>query len=232
MNETCFLELNMTRSLLFGFHKEFEELDEEAVEQIVSRDGLRVYSELEVLTALVRWSVFECHRQQLDDRSENQRRVLDRLLWQVRFLVTPATLQLWETPVVAQLLTEEESSALLLAVQSSHGAHCSVDLLPDHIRAHWPQIGRPRNYLPVQGRPSPSESLGPHPSCRKSSCITEKIFVGLACIFEWNRETHARSTRFDFINPPTVFLLHISDEIPLMYLFVNWFVNARFPPFM
>lgn len=160
------------------------------MEEIVSRDDLCVRSEVEILTALIQWSVFECHRRQLDANVENQRRVLDRLLWHVRFLATPFR-ELWETPIVALLLTEQESSALLLAAHTMKDRHqlqqqAAVECLPEHIRAHWPRIGRPRKYLPVERSRTSADSLnnGPHPSCRKNSGITEKIFVGLACIFE------------------------------------------------
>ena len=80
--------------------QEFEELDRETVAMIVSRDDLRLRNEIEVLMALLRWSVFECHRRQLDTTLENQRIVLDDLIWQVRYL-TMSVEDLWKVPIVS-----------------------------------------------------------------------------------------------------------------------------------
>ena len=163
-------------------------MDAETVERIVSRDDLCVGSESQILTALARWSVFECLRRQLDVTLQNQRNVLDQLVWHVRFLATPMR-ELWENPLVAQFLTESETDALLLASRTpSTQLEFAAQVLPEHIRAHFPRIAQPRKYG-VQLMLDPSdESMGSPPTtCRKSSVssgLTEKIFVGLHCIFE------------------------------------------------
>ena len=91
---SCFRPLNSKKVELSWFffvlsEQEFEELDRESVELIVCRDDLRIRNEVEVLMALLRWSVFECHRRHLDTDLTNQRLVLDDLIWQVK----PFTIQ-------------------------------------------------------------------------------------------------------------------------------------------
>ena len=53
--------------------------------------------------ALLRWSVFECHRRHLDTDLTNQRLVLDDLIWQVK----PFTIQFFFPSMNLSLLNSE-----------------------------------------------------------------------------------------------------------------------------
>ena len=159
--------------------QEFEELDRETVAMIVSRDDLRLRNEIEVLMALLRWSVFECHRRQLDTTLENQRIVLDDLIWQVRYL-TMSVEDLWKVPIVSQLLTSEECNALIGYIS---GQLTTADQLPPHLSCHLPQMAKKRTFYPWTSTATTCSQQVSSPSCRKSG-MTEKIFVCLACIFE------------------------------------------------
>lgn len=144
----------------------FEELDRGSVQLLVGRDGLRVGDEKEVLTALLTWSISECQRRQLDTTPANQRAVLGDLIWTVRYWALPASLRAEAKAILSPLLTHDE--AALLAAQLAAGP------------------GRSRRYCTTIAGQSvsttPTTPAGP--TCRKNSCVTEKIFICLACIFE------------------------------------------------
>lgn len=93
-------------------------MDAESVDSILSKDGLRLKNESEVLHSLLHWSIFECCRRELDDTVENRRLVLTstHLIWRIRFLAAPAE-DLWHDPkILSQLLSPEEMSFFLLIV--------------------------------------------------------------------------------------------------------------------
>lgn len=146
------------------------------MESIVRRDGLHVQNELEVLTALIRWSIFECHRKQLDPNSDNQRHVLGHLLWQVRF----SAMSVKESQQAATIL---ESIALsdLPAFRSTDNDNTN----------HLPLIvTKPRIYLSSKtdatsnSNNTLSNSNGSAVNSCEKTCLAEKLFVCLACIFE------------------------------------------------
>lgn len=153
---------------------------------IVTRDGLHLKYETEVLTALLRWSIFECCRRQMDDTTDNRRNVLtsSQLIWQVRFLAEQ-TRDLWQDQTtVSQLLSAEEISVLLAYRMGQK----TVDQLPEYIQIHLPRIARPRNYTTPQTTLNKKQQFLEKSNCSnipsKGSCIAEKVFVCLACIFE------------------------------------------------
>ena len=159
-------------------NQDFEELDADMVELVVSRNDLHVHNETEILTALLRWSVFECHRRQLDVTVDNQRMVLDQFIWHVRYLAMPAK-EVLNTPIISQLLSPKESTALFAYVMGRQDAN----QLPDVIRRNLQRISTARKYLTSKTSANEFPVDRAAPSCRKS-CVTEKIFVCLACIFE------------------------------------------------
>jgi len=146
---------------------------------VVSRNDLHVHNETEILTALLRWSVFECHRRKLDITVDNQRLVLDQFIWHVRYLAMPVQ-EVQNAPIISQLLSPKESSALF-AYQMGHQ---DADQLPDVIRRNLQRISTGRKYISSTTPDTDFSVNSTAPSCRKS-CVTEKIFVCLACIFEW-----------------------------------------------
>ena len=158
--------------------QDFEELDAEVVECIITRDELAIRNEAEVLAALVRWSAFACQRRQVAVNVENQRRLMDHLLWHVRFLtMTPAELK--ETPLFSQLFTPDEYALLL----SHANGKASFDRLPVPIRRQVPFIAKPRNCaLPPMSKQVQTAS-NPE-SAYDKEYLTEKFFSCLLCIFE------------------------------------------------
>ena len=161
-------------------------MDAESVDSIVARDGLHLKYEAEVLTALLRWSIFECCRRQMDDTIDNRRNVLtsSQLIWQVRFLAEQ-TKDLWQDRTTLSQLISAEEISLLLAYRLGKK---TADQLPAHIRVHLPRMTRPRNYATPQTPLNKKQQCLSKSNCSdipsKGSCIAEKVFICLACIFE------------------------------------------------
>lgn len=147
------------------------------VELVVSRNDLHVHNETEILTALLRWSVFECHRRQLDISVDNQRLVLDQFIWHVRYLAMPYQ-EVQNAPIISQLLSPKESSALF-AYQMGHQ---DANQLPDVIRRNLQRISTGRKY--ISSTTETDLTVAPTTPSHRKICVTEKIFVCLACIFE------------------------------------------------
>ncbi|EFX70969.1 hypothetical protein DAPPUDRAFT_327656 [Daphnia pulex] len=173
-----FIDKNASAVLL---SEEFEELDAGKVESIVIRDGLHLQNEIEVLAALIRWSVFECHRRQLDPRANNQRFVLGHLVWHVRFSVMSPTELQQATAILDTLDFGEVIATLQDCGNNKELANRSRD---DN---HYPlTVTKPRMYLTSKVDTAQSvsvDNLTVSASNRKT-CLTEKFFVCLACIFE------------------------------------------------
>ena len=161
-------------------------MDAESVDSILSKDGLRLKNESEVLHSLLHWSIFECCRRELDDTVENRRLVLTstHLIWRIRFLAAPAE-DLWHDPkILSQLLSPEEMSVLLAYRRGQRTA----DQLPEYIRIHLPRIAQSRNYKTPAAYTTKGKTSLEQSNCSnipsKGSCIAEKVFICLACIFE------------------------------------------------
>lgn len=149
----------------------------------MKRDGLHLKNESEVLAALLRWAVFECHRRQLDPSTSNQRQVLGHLIWHVRFLAMP-TKEFLHTVTKFEVLASDEFSALNKLIKNQE----SIDQwLADH--SHYSLLTtKSRMYLTskvnaIQSAYSIVDN-GSIPASSQKTCLTEKIFVCLACIFE------------------------------------------------
>lgn len=149
------------------------------MESIIRRDGLHLKNECEVLTALIRWSVFECHRRQLDPIASNQRHVLGHLVWHVRFSVMSAK-ELQQASSILEKLSPGE----FLALQNQD----SVSKLNVNNSDFPFVVTQPRIYLTskVDAIQSASYTVdkGNCPNSSQKTCLTEKFFVCLACIFE------------------------------------------------
>jgi hypothetical protein len=121
--------------------EDVEDLDISAVNWIVCRDTLCLKKgEIEVISALKRWSTRECKRQRLELTSENRRKVLEGAQYLVRFL-TISKEDFKKDGFKSGLLTRGEADA----VYSNLGAnnHPVADL-PDHL-LQWQTIWkRPR----------------------------------------------------------------------------------------
>lgn len=146
------------------------------------RDGLHLKNETEVLMALIRWSVFECHRRQLDPRANNQRHVLGHLIWHVRFSVMSAN-ELQQATTIVETLEPGELIKTLRACSTNQEM---VNRLKDP--SHFPFIvTQPRIYLSSRAATVHSGTPVLNKNTETSSvktCLTEKFFICLACIFE------------------------------------------------
>lgn len=114
--------------------EDVEDLDISAVNMIVCRDTLRLRKEgeIEVFTALKRWSTRECKRQRLELTSENRRRVLEGAQYLVRFLlISPEDFR--AGPLKSGLLTPEEAETLLAIISAGATNQFSEAELPDHL---------------------------------------------------------------------------------------------------
>ena len=149
------------------------------MESIIRRDGLHLKNEIEVLTALIRWSVFECHRRQLDPVANNQRHVLGHLVWHVRFSVMSGR-ELQEATSILESLSPGEFSALRNQdMVSRFSDNCNLPFV-----AKQPRIYLTSKVDAIQSASS-SVDKGNFPNSDQKTCLTEKLFVCLACIFEW-----------------------------------------------
>lgn len=150
------------------------------MESIVVRDGLHLQNEIEVLTALIRWSVFECHRRQLDPRANNQRFVLGHLVWHVRFSIMSSA----EIQQAMTILNALEFKEFVTTLQTCG----NNSQLANRLRDNYPfTVTKPRMYLTSKvdtvNKSVPVDDQTVSSSNRKT-CLTEKFFVCLACIFE------------------------------------------------
>ena len=130
---------------------------------------------------MIRWSVFECHRRQLDPRANNQRFVLGHLVWHVRFSVMSST----ELQQAIAILLTLEFAEVIATLQNCGNTKELANRLSDNI--HYPfTVTKPRMYLTSKvdtAQSVPVDDRTVSASSRKT-CLTEKFFVCLACIFE------------------------------------------------
>ncbi len=122
--------------------EDLEDVDVSALKMIVCRETLRLKSEVEVFTALMRWSSRECKRQRLELSVDNRRKVLEGAQYLVRYL----TLDRDEFVRSCALLSEEEQDALMSAICENSTAKTIV--MPDHL-SEWQGIMRTKR----RGRP-------------------------------------------------------------------------------
>lgn len=121
--------------------EDVEDLDISALNMIVCRETLCLKSgEVEVFSALKRWSTRECKRQRLELTAANRRKVLEGAQYLLRYL-TMSREDFLAGPHAFGLLTKEEAEALL-----SHlgGANLEQVDLPDHLLQWQSIMRRPR----------------------------------------------------------------------------------------
>jgi len=167
------------------------QVDLAVLKLLVCRTSLHIKSEMEVFSALVRWSKYECYRLVMSDSSENRRSVLSGCQYMVRYLtITPN--QFKEGPMVSGLLNEEESDALLYTLLRPEAP------LPDHLMVLRRNMEEPRGTGDSQ--PSKEEE---RPSCRIDNKICklqelkekelaykdnyslfDEMFLCLRCLFD------------------------------------------------
>ncbi|XP_023236402.1 BTB/POZ domain-containing protein 2-like isoform X1 [Centruroides sculpturatus] len=94
----------------------FENLQQEMVNDILSRDTLGISSELVAFDAVTKWACQECKRQRLELRPENKRAVLSKTLYNVRFFQM-TTEEFMQGPAQSGLLNEDEKIAILSRIK-------------------------------------------------------------------------------------------------------------------
>lgn len=128
---------------------------------------------------------------------------------QVRYLTMSAD-DLWKTPILSQLLTPHECSSLI----GFTSGRLTVEELPPHLRRHLERMQTKRLVPWTSSALAPAAASAATCSQQvesRKSCVTEKIFVCLACIFEW---CAVCLSRFDLRLFPALCLVSISYVLP------------------
>lgn len=150
--------------------EQFEDLDQELMLAVTSRDTFAVSSELLVLIAVERWAECECKRRKLPHDSRFLREAcggqemicsgqLARLL-----LLSPK--QFINVPLRSPLLTQDEQRSLLTHLVDCKGR--SNPNSPSHMA--WSQLAKPRTpqppkYLPIPASQKLGSRLPQHVAC-------------------------------------------------------------------
>ena len=108
----------------------------------MSQDSINV-DEAALFDAMVRWSVKECERRGLELTGENKRSVLADALFLIRYLTFPPA-EFASGPATSELLTQEESFAILMNIS----APGSWDL-PDYLSKEREPRQTPQELLPA-----------------------------------------------------------------------------------
>ena len=111
LRNNCLTFLDQHASTILA-SKYLVEVDISVLKMIFCRSSLNIKYEMEVFSALVRWSRAECSRLGLPDTPDTRRRVVSGCQYLVRYL-TITSKDFKEEVVVSGLLDEEESDALL-----------------------------------------------------------------------------------------------------------------------
>lgn len=177
-------------------HESFEKLNEESVAEILSRDTLRVRTEMTVFEAATRWACQECKRRQMELVPENKREVLGKALYHIRYLaMTPDEFQ--RGPVVSNLLEDSEMKALMTRLKGDWSAPLPDNLLGRKMDSRRPvpkpalccaggsaakrPLGRSCSFNSSSDRPSRRHQRTNSPSAdgKKNNSTSKKFFRGL-----------------------------------------------------
>lgn len=117
--EKC-LQIISTKTLDVFKESSWEEIELGTLLIIFEQNDLLISSEIELFTALERWSKAECVRKSLDHvDKKSQRSVIGNSLTKIRFLtLTPQ--EFAEGPGRSSLLSKEEAFAILMNISSSN----------------------------------------------------------------------------------------------------------------
>ena len=120
----------------------FDDVDHSTLVVILSQDEINV-DEATLFDSMVKWSVKECERRGLEATGEKKRSVLADALFLIRFLTFPPA-EFAAGPATSELLTQEESFAILMNIS----APGSWDL-PDHLCKEREPRKTPQELLPA-----------------------------------------------------------------------------------
>merc|ERR1712226_807989 len=94
----------------------FDDVDHSTLCVILSQDEINI-DEATLFDAMVRWSVKECERRGLEATGEKRRSVLSDALFLIRYLTFPPA-EFASGPATSELLTQEESFAILMNISA------------------------------------------------------------------------------------------------------------------
>ena len=120
----------------------FDDVEHSTLVVILSQDEINV-DEATLFDSMVRWSVKECERRGLEATGEKKRSVLSDALFLIRYLTFPPA-EFAAGPATSELLTQEESFAILMNIS----APGSWDL-PDYLCKEREPRKTPQELLPA-----------------------------------------------------------------------------------
>ena len=94
----------------------FDDVDHSTLCVILSQDEINI-DEATLFDAMVRWSVKECERRGLEATGEKRRSMLSDALFLIRYLTFPPA-EFASGPATSELLTQEESFAILMNISA------------------------------------------------------------------------------------------------------------------
>jgi len=160
--------------------EEWEDISRELLELLIGRSSIRINTEVEVATAVLRWGEVQARRQ-----GTSRTAVLANTAYLIRYLTMSA--QEFKRGVAGKgLLTTQEEQSLLFCIIRP-GAWLPVNL--DCIRS---ALSTPRRWKPTRRSPawwtrSSSKQINPS-TCQLATerrfTTFEKVFLCLACIFD------------------------------------------------
>ncbi|KAI1303102.1 BTB/POZ domain-containing protein 6 [Halotydeus destructor] len=167
-----------------------DNLEQEMLIEVLSRDTLRLDSELTAFECLMNWACQQCLKRRLELVGENKRHVLGKAVYSARYLVMTLD-EFLKGPYSSDLLTDEEKSAILSVLKGS-----AKPLLPMHLAGHKLDIVRkfviptgfvsptPRKVTSVAKLPSPTgkPSTSMAVANRKKNSASKKLLNGLSGI--------------------------------------------------
>lgn len=90
----------------------FQSLEHDLIVKVLSRDTLRIGSELEVFDAIKRWASHQCQRQCREQTGGHKREILGKALYCPRYLLMTFD-EFIRGPQISDLLTDQEKQPLL-----------------------------------------------------------------------------------------------------------------------
>ncbi|KOC64500.1 BTB/POZ domain-containing protein 6-A [Habropoda laboriosa] len=111
----CLHKIDVESDTVFG-QQHFEELNSVEVEELASRDTLKLTDESILFNALDRWAAAECRRNGIEPSASNKRSALSNDVWySVRYpLMTDR--KFIEGPMASGILTSEESALIVARI--------------------------------------------------------------------------------------------------------------------
>lgn len=153
----------------------FEDISPATLEMILEQDTLKVTSELDLIDASLRWAKKEAERKGLATDGNGLREALGSALSHLRFLtLTPA--QFADGPALSEILTRDESFAILLNISSPGRIQLSENLSTRTDRRQSPNADNLNPFL--FGEPS---GLRDNRKCICQRTVVEEIHCYNAC---------------------------------------------------